>query len=63
MEANNDKSKRKSWNRQNMIDAVNAIIDGKMGYLKTSKLYKVPKITLHTLRMTNLIQRCQFIHH
>lgn len=38
--------KRKSWNTENMIDAVTAVREGKMGYLRASKAFHVPKITL-----------------
>nr|CAI5829533.1 unnamed protein product [Callosobruchus analis] len=38
--------KRKTWDRANMISAVAAVQTKKMGYLKASKIFSVPRATL-----------------
>lgn len=40
------KSKRKQWTKDNMIEAVKAVREKKMGLKKAVKLYSVPKTTL-----------------
>jgi hypothetical protein len=42
----NPEKKRKKWNPQVMQLAVNAVKENKMGFLKASKVYGVPRSTL-----------------
>ncbi|CAA9997367.1 unnamed protein product, partial [Nesidiocoris tenuis] len=39
-------TKRKTWSKEAMVQAVEAVREKKMGYLKASKVYCVPKGTL-----------------
>ena len=40
------KTNRCSWSEKNMENAIKAVRDGTMGYLKAAKEFKVPKTTL-----------------
>jgi hypothetical protein len=40
----------KSWDKNNMINAMADVKEHKMGYLAASKTYGVPKIILRELR-------------
>lgn len=39
-------SDRQSWSEESMSNAIKDVIEGKMGYLKASKEYGVPRSTL-----------------
>lgn len=43
------KGKRKNWDEENMMRAIQAVRENKMGTLKASKTYNVPRTTLQTL--------------
>ncbi|XP_015903872.1 uncharacterized protein [Parasteatoda tepidariorum] len=46
MQTKREPAKRKLWDKQSMINAINAVRDGAVGYLAASKMFGVPKVTL-----------------
>lgn len=46
-------TKRKVWEEQNMIAAIEDVRNKKMGYLKAAKIYSVPRTTLFNLVASN----------